>query len=987
MAGSATCAQCGDALPPRTLGGLCPRCIAQAVSAADPSDTSEARATSEEALDASTTPHPTGDAALQIEGEITRGGMGVIYRACDAAIGRSVVVKFLNEQREGDPAAAERFLFEGRITGQLEHPGIVPVYHLGTTAEGRPYYAMRHIEGESLGAVLDRLRGQDAAAVAQYPLTVLLGVFQKICDAVAYAHSRGVIHRDLKPDNVMIGPFGEVLVTDWGLAKNLREPADETAPAEMMPETETAKSTSFDSTARAGRTLDNTVLGTPGFMAPEQAHGQSSQADERTDVYALGALLYAILTLRPPIRGRDVDLMLSRTRSGDIRPPTDYNPGGPKEVAAMPLPHCPNRRIPGALSAVAMKALATLREDRYQNVPELQRDIAAYQGGFATSVEDAGVVRQLWLFCHRHRTLAASSVLVLLLLGAVVAQTLGSNQRMRATLAQLRATAPAFFEKARTLVDDGNLEEALGRVDYALTLVPTNATYHELRGNILQARLRFKDARDAYARALRYAPGLASAITNRALCEKLIAARVGEGEWPTAALLELQMAMQEQGRAAEALALAPLLKEEQQKIFEFWTARLEAAGISARHFSITPSGLEIHFHPDEHVKDSDLAVFRGMPLVGLNIDQGTNITSLAPLKGMPLLWLEVALTRVQDLTPLQGMNSLRHLGIGFAPVSDLRPLKGLRLTGLIANNTRVRDLTPLQGMPLVELVVSSTRVEDLSPLRGMSLQQLDLLGTRVTNITPLAGMPLRRLRLQELNISDLTPLKGMPLTFLSLFNTKVSDLSPLAGMPLETLELDGKRITNIGVLHGMPLKELYLKGTAVKDFTPLRGMLLKYLTVEFTTFSDLRVLEGMPLETLSLRAARVTDLTPIQTLPNLAQLELSESPVVDLTPLKNARLTRLSLYKTRVADISALAGQPLRQLTLHDCPYLRDVSPLASCRELERLTLPTAATNVHLLRTLPALRSIAFQLASDGSWPDNAAAFWRAYDARRPAGK
>lgn len=970
-----TCSECGGVLSSNAVGGLCPRCLARTAGLDDSILPEESPSTAAEIA-----PIVADQDDLRIERELARGGMGVVYEAQQPAIGRSVVVKFLRAERAGDATALERFVREGRITGQLEHPGIVPIYHLGMNADGRPFYAMRHIRGASLAQVLDKLAHEDPETIARYPLGALLNAFQKLCDAVAYAHSRGVIHRDLKPDNVMIGPFGEVVVMDWGLAKTL-------AGSDEQSEALLAAETSSGSPLETGGTMDHIVMGTLGFMAPEQAHGQSNQADERTDVYALGAILYAILTLRPPIRGRDTELMLDRTRAGDIRPPTDYNPGVRKEVISLPLHHCLGRKIPPVLSTVAMKALALNPGERYQTVAELQQDVAAYQGGFATSAERAGALRQFLLLLKRHKAISALSALIVVSLGAVVGQTLWSNQRMKRTLAQLRATAPALYDKARALVDDGQLEEALGRADYAISLLPREGSYHELRGNILQTMLRFREAGEAYREALKLTPTLRFAATNRALCEKLMAAKIGEDAWPTTALLELQMAMQEQGRPSEALALIPMLKQEEQKIFNYWKERLSAAGVSTKHLAPTAAGPGIRFDHNEKISDADLSALRGMPLVGLEIDNAANITTIAPLKGMPLQWLSFALSRVHDLAPLQGMATLRHLGIGFAPVSDLTPLKGLRLSGLIANNTRVRDLSPLRGMRLSELTVSSTRVADLAPLQGMPLQRLDLLGTRITNITQLAGLPLKSLRLQDLNVADLTPLKGMPLNFLSLFNTRVSDLSPLAGMPLETLELDGKRITDITVLHGMPLKSLYLKGTAVRDFSPLRGMTLTYLTVEFTAFSELRLLEGLPLETLILRGAHVTDIGAIQSMPKLTHLDLSESPVVDLSPLRSARLTRLSLHKTRVTGISALSGQPLKELTLHDCPYLRDLSPLVACPQLERLTLPTAATNVQSLRDLPALRSVSYQPSNNGTWPDNAAEFWRTFDARQPLRK
>ena len=204
---------------------------------------------------------------------IGSGGMGVVYLAEDQALGRHVALKLLDLADErGDLAA--RLLREARILARLEHPGIVPVHDAGTLPDGRVFYAMKYVEGSRLD---EYVRG--AASVADR-----LRIFQKLCEAVAFAHSRGVLHRDLKPENVMIGPFGEVLVMDWGVAKILRDPPV-AAPA----------GTGASGAADRPGTREAAVIGTPGYMSPEQARGESAGLDERTDVYSLGMILRILL--------------------------------------------------------------------------------------------------------------------------------------------------------------------------------------------------------------------------------------------------------------------------------------------------------------------------------------------------------------------------------------------------------------------------------------------------------------------------------------------------------------------------------------------------------------------------------------------------------------------------------------------------------------------------------------------------------------------
>jgi serine/threonine protein kinase/WD40 repeat protein len=345
-----------------------------------------------------------------------RGGMGEVYRAWQPSVGRLVAVKVLSSS-SAMPGAHARFQNEARVLGLLQHPNIMPVHDLGKDADGRSFYAMKLVKGRTLQQVLNDLRRGDAQAVKQYPLAALLTVFEKACDALSFAHSQGVLHRDLKPDNIMVGEFGEVLVLDWGLARvtgiDLDESSGETMPDIMM-----------------GMTMDGDVLGTPQFMSPEQAAGQHASLDERSDLFSLGGVLYAILTLHPPVEGDDVKAVLERVREGAITPPSLHgteaariNSGRlkPGIVSTKPeplsLPHCPGGRVPAALSAVVMKALQVDLARRYPSVAALQADVVAYQRGFATSAERAGAWRQLQLLTLRHK--AASAALLVLVIFSV----------------------------------------------------------------------------------------------------------------------------------------------------------------------------------------------------------------------------------------------------------------------------------------------------------------------------------------------------------------------------------------------------------------------------------------------------------------------------------------------------------------------------------------------------------------------------------------
>lgn len=239
--------------------------------------------------------------------EIGRGGMGVVFRARDIALNRSVAIKFLQDDFPTDGAGARRFTEEAQITGQLQHPGIPPVHQVGTLPNGRPYLVMKLIKGRNLDHILSE------RTTPQVDRGRFLAVFEQICQAVGYAHSHNIIHRDLKPANVMVGAFGEVQVMDWGLAKPLLPPESEADPVESRQDTEIRSPRDRDSATRTG-----SFMGTPAFMSPEQAEGDISRIDTRSDVFALGAILCVILTGRPPHRGSDPQAIRIKSIRGDL---------------------------------------------------------------------------------------------------------------------------------------------------------------------------------------------------------------------------------------------------------------------------------------------------------------------------------------------------------------------------------------------------------------------------------------------------------------------------------------------------------------------------------------------------------------------------------------------------------------------------------------------------------------------------------------------
>ncbi|NBV86858.1 MAG: hypothetical protein EBS01_11510, partial [Verrucomicrobia bacterium] len=325
----------------------------------------------------------------------------------------------------------------------MAHPNIVPIYNLGEDSSGRPFYSMKLIRGRTLMQVIRLLANGDETARAKYTLNRLITIFRKVCDGVAFAHSKGYLHRDIKPENVMLGEFGEVLVMDWGLAQKISP-----SPSEASAVTEAEL-----------REVRNYVEGTPEYMSPEQTRGEP--LDVRSDVYSLGGLLHTLLSYGPPVRAKSVPELLLKVRRGEIQPIRK-----PRINASMQAAGLKNHGVPIALQAVTRKAMAVQRERRYQNVEELARDIEAYQNGFATTAEVAGLFRQISLFLQRQ--LVASALVALLLLGAVlfVARLTASEREARqnaewATQEAQRANLSAAEARKQTEIAAANARQVL----------------------------------------------------------------------------------------------------------------------------------------------------------------------------------------------------------------------------------------------------------------------------------------------------------------------------------------------------------------------------------------------------------------------------------------------------------------------------------------------------------------------------------------------
>ena len=346
------------------------------------------------------------------------GGLGVVSVAEDTEIPREVALKEIKAGAANNPVARARFVREAEITGGLEHPGIVPVYGLGYYSDGRPYYAMKFVKGDSLKAALENFherRKQGEVGFDSVEFRQLLQRFIDVCQAIQYAHDRGVLHRDLKPSNIMLGDYGETLVVDWGLAKPLGE-RDATKTLSASGEKPVVPRTSLSGTTD-GQTVIGSALGTPQYMSPEQAAGRSDELSAATDIYALGATLYHMLAACPPVEGVDVAEIMEQVREHRVPPPRS-------RVPAIPL----------ALQTICLTALSKEPGQRYASARLLAEDIEHWLADEPIAAAPDRPLERAARMMRKHRGVVTTTMAALLLfaVGAVAAGAAINQQRVLA---------------------------------------------------------------------------------------------------------------------------------------------------------------------------------------------------------------------------------------------------------------------------------------------------------------------------------------------------------------------------------------------------------------------------------------------------------------------------------------------------------------------------------------------------------------------------
>ncbi len=632
--------------------------------------------------------------------KLNQGGMKAIWEVDDHRTARKVAMALIQDSKIASEDDIDSFLYEARLTANLQHPNIIPIYDIALDENGNPYFTMKALKGETLGDIIKQLKAGNPEYVNRYTRTRLLGIFLKVCNAIDYAHTKGVIHLDLKPSNISVGDFGDVHVLDWGLSTlitHLNEYDGEPVSWQSMDDVELENGqtlTRYLEGSAKRRECKNVVGGTPGYMSPEQAQGVPADIDFQTDVYMLGSLLYEILTHHCPVEGGTIKEVLQKTVRGDIP--------DPGKIA-------PHLKIPAALTAIAKKAMATDPAERYPNVAALISDVHKYQDGFATTAENPTFVTHALLLVKRHKLAVSLIAAAVAIIAGVTIQSFNSVRESEQVA--LRA-----------------LNELQEKNEYiASTARQVAPDYLNL---MLQQERDFAFARaeQSLETALAFDPELAAGWLERG--KMLMAQRDFSKAW--------NILSGEHGHAVETDPTAVRLAKKYMEAGPVTDAELPQLVKDFLAYNIPEQLPRLFFH--------------------LNQAAFTPETRFAAIaESLKILNPEVRELNF-DWKPT-GSNGW-IIDVGNNPdLSDITPLCGLHVLMLNAINTDSPDLSVITEKGMVELRLGGTQLNhlfDLDPLT--SLQSLDISRTNIRNLNDI----LKYSRLRTLDISGIEDLTISP---------------------------------------------------------------------------------------------------------------------------------------------------------------------------------------------------------------------------------
>ncbi len=638
---------------------------------------------------------------------LASGGMGKILDVKDLNCRRSVAMKVIKDPGKVKSKHILRFIVEAQITAQLEHPSIVPVYELSVDGKGNVFYTMKKVNGMTLVEILNNIRAENQEVLDNFSLIRLLSIFCKICEAVAFAHSKGIIHRDLKPENIMVGDFGEVMLMDWGLAKILSNKDDIDF---IEDESDIDGNDSIDSifsdkkVSSSIKTMSGQIMGTPGFMPPEQALGKVNDIDMRSDIYALGGILYNMLTLTAPISGLNLKKIIRDIVEGNIKDPIEFN-------SEYLFPHCPNKKIPEPLAAVAMKALESSPSERYQTIQDLQKDIENYLNGFATSVEDAGFFRLLTLLVKRHKKEIIVILISLVILMGVIA----------GSMFQIIEAKNVAEENLNRFLHEKNARKEISR-KLLMSAMDKIREINHIKNNI---KYRFAITDDDFSLDLR---------RNQEIKEI----------WP---LLDLPITKLD----VSYTGVSDLNTVKDMNLTSLNIANTEISELSAiRNLKLNDLNIS-------NTKISDLSPLLDMTIQVMAIN-GLPKQKWSILNNLPLKRLSVDSWQIQNFENINKID-LDHLTIKDAKSNDIHLLKGAEIRSLKLEGPFIKDISQLENFKLSKLTLVSTRVKKIDVIKHIPIKELRIVNGVLNDISAIEATQLEELRLEKCYfVNDLSPI-------------------------------------------------------------------------------------------------------------------------------------------------------------------------------------------------------------------------------------
>jgi serine/threonine protein kinase len=896
--------------------------------------------------------------------QIGEGGCGVVYMAeQEEPVRRRVALKVIKLGMDTKSVMA-RFEAERQALAMMDHPNIAKVLDAGATETGRPFFVMELVRGIKITDYCDQNK---------LSTTERLGLFIQVCNAIQHAHQKGIIHRDIKPSNILVTLHDGVpvpKVIDFGIAK-----------------------------ATQGRLTDQTLftafeqfIGTPAYMSPEQAEMSGLDIDTRSDIYALGVLLYELLTGAPPFDPKELlqsgldELRRTIREKEPPKPSTRLSTMLDADLTAVAqrrqsdapkLVHL----LRGDLDWIVIKSLEKDRTRRYETANGMAMDIQRYLTNEPIVARPPSTIYRFQKLVRRNRTMFAAAGIgtSALVIGLILSLYLFVQDRMalkRAVAAeeverQLREQAEASAEagrqimKAELLLMQGqydDCEAVIAKIPPHETLVP----FYNAFGSVHARRGQWREALTNWELVVNYAP--ADYIGYQYLPPLLLQLNDVAGYKACRSQVFREFGNTTHPLIAQRMIMASLVLPATDDEMKFVAKMKDVVANDDTNNDVYAYNLIAEGFAEYRLGNykSALDFLRMATPMDIGPNWRTEAYFILAMARYKLNRLddskESFAKAVNDLnTKMRPEGHLddewNHWIAAHILMREAATMIGAQASEL--DNNAPDAPAAIQQIPDWQKALADAGYKFTVEQQADGTWQLNLNKQNITNLAILRGASISGLWLEDTPVSDLGPLRGMPLTYLEMGKTRVADLSPLSGMKLQNLQMSRTAVANLGPLRGMPLGELSLMGcTNVTDLTPLRGA---------------------PIHWLSLENAPVSDLEPLREIP-LQNLDIVSTRVVDLSPLAGTKLQHLSIAHTHVADIAPIRGMPLLDLSITARTNITDVGALEGMATLKSVILPRTATNFEFLRNDTNLERISFRFQRSKGPAQTAAEFWAAQD-------